>query len=84
MPFLEDLFMLAFRIAKSPKNRILVMDGDFMGAGAPLALCHLNLDQQGQSSSKSKNFCIASTKTVFSIQVALPTPLTCPRLLSNS
>jgi len=71
MELLENLYQLAFLIAKSPKTRIACIDGHSFGAGAPLALCHLDHAKKPAGDGKfASNFCITSTRTVFSIQAA--------------
>ena len=94
MERLADLYLLAFLIARSPKTRIAVIDGHSFGAGAPLALCHLNfVDKCLDGSKAAKKFCIATTNTVFSLQVAFfanpvytlsPLSCMCSELLGNN
>jgi len=67
MPVLESLFRLSYLISRSPKTRIAVIDGMSLGAGASLAVCHLNVDGGAHG---ARNFSIASTRTVFSIQAS--------------
>jgi len=63
-------YELCYLIAKSPKPRIALMDGNCLGAGAGLVMAHHSVAPDREGKAGLEHYRVATDRTIFSLQHA--------------